>query len=481
MKKILLVAFALILQFSLSAQCSYSSGIVEIDAAIAASCPTLEITGEAILVINGDVTINNTTWNIAPSAKVEINGSLILQNGARINNNGTFDVVGSAKADAEFTMASTATFVNNGRFNVIDADFTTNNAKFENKNTAVVVVNNDEGSNKTVNLGTSIKASNMVSGSKFIVNNADVYITIGKNNEEVATEIFVYDADLWLERVADENGNVKPNVTGKLYVVDTKGEKNKGVIHLPYVDTSNSSSQITYTINGNIYATDLDNPGNYHHINENGDGNIVIEVECPAGICDDNGMKDEINDTENEFLPIELSTFTVQATAEGAIVTWTTLSEKNNDYFTILRSSDGHVFEEIAHISAAGTSKTTVDYSFFDENPYSGISYYRLAQTDIDGTVTLHHIIPVYFYTTQKSFTVSTQNCNGLTALHCNFYATDYTNAIYIYSLSGELQYTQSIDAGIAQHSIELPVKSGVYIITHVYNGYTTSIKTILQ
>jgi Secretion system C-terminal sorting domain len=94
-------------------------------------------------------------------------------------------------------------------------------------------------------------------------------------------------------------------------------------------------------------------------------------------------------------LPIELLSFNAINEDKSVKTIWTTASEINNDYFTIMRSDDGIVFEEIGMIQGAGTSNITLNYEFIDENPLSGLSYYKLMQTDYDGTSSFSEIISV--------------------------------------------------------------------------------------
>lgn len=84
-------------------------------------------------------------------------------------------------------------------------------------------------------------------------------------------------------------------------------------------------------------------------------------------------------------LPIELLSFKAEALANTVKLTWETASELNNDYFTVLRSKDGENFEEITTILGAGNSNEVLAYSFIDERPFNGLSYYKLMQTDFDG------------------------------------------------------------------------------------------------
>ena len=86
-------------------------------------------------------------------------------------------------------------------------------------------------------------------------------------------------------------------------------------------------------------------------------------------------------------LPIELLRFDAIVNKEKKVdLYWATASEINNDYFTIERSKDGVQFEQLEDIQGAGNTLQLKNYRAVDPNPYSGVSYYRLLQTDFDGT-----------------------------------------------------------------------------------------------
>ena len=87
-------------------------------------------------------------------------------------------------------------------------------------------------------------------------------------------------------------------------------------------------------------------------------------------------------------MPIELVDFTVEREGEVALIKWETATEINNDYFTLERSKDGVAYEVIAVIQGAGNSSNEIEYRFIDEFPLTGISYYRLKQTDYNGNYT---------------------------------------------------------------------------------------------
>ena len=90
--------------------------------------------------------------------------------------------------------------------------------------------------------------------------------------------------------------------------------------------------------------------------------------------------------TSNNALPITLTSFDVVASANNSVsVQWTTASERENDFFTVERSLDGMNWEILGMVAGQGNSIHSVDYTFDDNMPYVGVSYYRLKQTDFNG------------------------------------------------------------------------------------------------
>ncbi len=87
-----------------------------------------------------------------------------------------------------------------------------------------------------------------------------------------------------------------------------------------------------------------------------------------------------------QALPVELSYFSAHCTTNNqAVISWETASEINNHYFTLERSTDGIVFEEIAVVPGAGTSSQPSLYRYTDTEQLTETSYYRLRQTDYNG------------------------------------------------------------------------------------------------
>jgi hypothetical protein len=85
---------------------------------------------------------------------------------------------------------------------------------------------------------------------------------------------------------------------------------------------------------------------------------------------------------------VELLNFTADRSGRNVVLKWETASEKDNDHFTLERSADGITYTAIGTIPGAGTSTVAHAYAYTDFNPGSGVLYYRLKQTDLNGSTT---------------------------------------------------------------------------------------------
>jgi hypothetical protein len=86
-------------------------------------------------------------------------------------------------------------------------------------------------------------------------------------------------------------------------------------------------------------------------------------------------------------LPVELTSFTGHQRDRNNLIEWQTASENNNDYFTLERSNDGGHWVNVADVNGAGTSTLLLNYDYQDYLfLQNSINYYRLSQTDFDGT-----------------------------------------------------------------------------------------------
>jgi hypothetical protein len=92
-------------------------------------------------------------------------------------------------------------------------------------------------------------------------------------------------------------------------------------------------------------------------------------------------------------LPVELTQFELVPYADFVEVSWATASELNNDYFTVERRHEGaEQFEAVATLPGAGTTQNANRYRYNDYSISPGLWYYRIKQTDYDGTYTYSQV-----------------------------------------------------------------------------------------
>lgn len=86
-------------------------------------------------------------------------------------------------------------------------------------------------------------------------------------------------------------------------------------------------------------------------------------------------------------LPVNLTSLTADCMENGTVeVKWSTASEQNSQHFIVQKSQDMLIWERTATIPAAGNSNYLIYYQSRDYDALNGLMYYRLIQTDNDGT-----------------------------------------------------------------------------------------------
>ncbi|MEO1435496.1 MAG: T9SS type A sorting domain-containing protein, partial [Bacteroidota bacterium] len=94
-----------------------------------------------------------------------------------------------------------------------------------------------------------------------------------------------------------------------------------------------------------------------------------------------------------DFLPIELVDFSGDSENCQHQLSWTTATERSNDYFSVEQSFDGLQFSQIGRVEGAGNSDQAIDYGFELELLVNEPAYYRLRQVDEDGTYAFSDVI----------------------------------------------------------------------------------------
>lgn len=93
-----------------------------------------------------------------------------------------------------------------------------------------------------------------------------------------------------------------------------------------------------------------------------------------------------ILNSNDQILPVELSSFTSSVVNGSVLLNWKTVSELNNSGFEVQRSyKSDDVWIKMGFVTGSGTTSNERSYSFEDRNLASGIYHYRLKQVDYNG------------------------------------------------------------------------------------------------
>lgn len=179
----------------------------------------------------------------------------------------------------------------------------------------------------------------------------------------------------------------------------------------------------------------------------------------------------------NCVLPVELISFKAQKENGGVLLTWQTAMELNNNYFEIMRSSDGITFERIGVKEGAGNSNSLLDYAFFDDKATGSQVYYKLIQHDFDGTTDASNIVTVQL---DKAFNAPIAIAPN--PFNDSFLLTKFNNekaSVIIYDLLGRvLEHKNSAEAEMVMQ-LGTSLANGTYIIEYITteSSYTARVE----
>ena len=120
---------------------------------------------------------------------------------------------------------------------------------------------------------------------------------------------------------------------------------------------------------------------------------IILTGFMMAIFCSANSV---FADVLNE-LPVKFIRFYANQEGDQVRLRWITESEINNDFYTIERSIDMLNWETLETVPGSPTSPGEGQYEYFDMEPKSGLTYYRIKQTDLNGAYDFSHIEKVEF------------------------------------------------------------------------------------
>jgi len=196
-------------------------------------------------------------------------------------------------------------------------------------------------------------------------------------------------------------------------------------------------NQTDVNVDGSLEVGGNINVGNQSDLT--GSGTVTV-----GGTCDDENSG---SFCDSGPLPVELLTFTANPNENSIILRWSTASELNNDYFTLEKSHNGRDFQVMGKVEGNGTKHTQTDYSYTDKNPFLGLSYYRLSQTDFDGTSEVFPAISILFSPSSNLRVYPNPIRNNALRIQSTGYQENEAVNLHLYNIYGQMIISKKLNA----------------------------------
>ncbi len=188
--------------------------------------------------------------------------------------------------------------------------------------------------------------------------------------------------------------------------------------------------------------------------------NTTTEI-TNAGAAGIGIMIDDVSFTSLSTTPIELISFNGKVDKSGnlALLEWKTASNSMMKFIEIEKSIDGILFSKIASVDPRD-DKT---YTYTDENFSGQNAYYRLNQTDIDGTSSYSRVIYLKHDSADNLSVFPNPASDKIIVSHPN--STAYST-LKIIASTGQNVYQSKINALNSQTTIDIQnLSSGIYLV----------------
>jgi hypothetical protein len=151
-----------------------------------------------------------------------------------------------------------------------------------------------------------------------------------------------------------------------------------------------------------------------------------------------------------------------------AVIKWN-ITDDDADHYTIERTQDGIHYDLVGDVQAI-QGLATHQYSIIDNNPLSGVSYYRISQFSDEGKQT--YLNTVVYTPCENNEDIEGFNTSTDVFIQINAKSDD-TCSIVVTSTDGRtvLSLNRKVSMGLNNYKIEPKVEKGVYVLYVTYHN----------
>lgn len=180
-------------------------------------------------------------------------------------------------------------------------------------------------------------------------------------------------------------------------------------------------------------------------------------------------------------LPVNLKTFKAASVSSSKVkIFWTTEYEKNNAFFNIERSTNGTNFSVVGKVAGVNHNAVLTDYIFYDNNPLTGLSFYRLKQVDIDSNFNYSPIARVKNTGAENTTVDVFPNPATGGFFKIDLFKTTPVNIdVQVYDMGGRLQIQQQFNSNNIIIPHHLP--AGMYTVKLTGKAFIETKRLLVQ
>jgi len=255
-----------------------------------------------------------------------------------------------------------------------------------------------------ISMHTFYKIANSIDTQLSVLNFNNVFANIIQWS---ASTTLVRCADLSMPIAAANNNSQSNSNTANVLGVNTQGF-NTLVLNYVATDASNTfshSSSLTQHYTQNIPNGGSERSGimaGFYQGNPGITPTVNMGLNLNANIV---SQTIAINDGLS-LLPVTYHHIIATAYSNYVEIEWATLSENNNSYFEVQKSTNGKDWRTIEIVEGSMNSNEATSYKAVDYSIESQMNYYRLKQIDLNGEENISEVVSAFVGSANRDFKV---------------------------------------------------------------------------
>jgi hypothetical protein len=194
-----------------------------------------------------------------------------------------------------------------------------------------------------------------------------------------------------------------------------------------------------------------------------------MDADDATGWFGDGETEDYPVSVQNIVLPVNLLSFDAKAINNHSVqLNWKAISDETFDGYAIERSRDGNSWSQIGYVSATG-SQSIQSYVYVDQNPYKGISHYRLRLREKNAAERISDIRQVKIADVRVKFSITPNPATTQVSMLLTATRPGTRASIRVINSNGSTLYTQTVMLREGNSTISLPLATewpaGTYLV----------------